>query len=83
MALWIAARAHDPVHAVVLAVAAGGDVDTIAAMAASVTAAAAAPHSPDRLPLDDRWVAAVEDGPALLAQATDLARRLQTTARGA
>lgn len=91
LALWIAAHTPHVADAVVTAVAAGGDVDTIAAMSAAVRAAAEAGAT---APADGSgadggfgadeglgggevvpagWLDAVEDGPALVARAGELA----------
>lgn len=71
LALWIAAVATTVPRAVELAVAAGGDVDTIAAMAAAVRGAATGAAG---VPAD--LIAAVEDGAALRERALALASAL-------
>lgn len=68
LALWIAAHARDAGEAVTLAIAAGGDVDTIGAMATAVRLVA---DGVDTLP--EPWLAAVEDGPWLADRARELA----------
>lgn len=76
LALWIAACAGDVADAVTCALAAGGDVDTIAAMSAAVTAAAveAGGASPA---VDERWVAAVDGGLTLAARVGELTTTLE------
>lgn len=70
-ALWTAAVADDIEEAVVLALALGGDVDTIAAMACAVLGAALGGGAIPR-----PWIERLEDGPRGVAYAKDVARRL-------
>lgn len=79
LALWIAGHTPHVADAVVTAVAAGGDVDTIGAMCAAVRAAAEAGATGPAGGSDRHeavpagWLDAVEDGPALAARAAELA----------
>ena len=70
-ALWTAVVADDVEGAVVLALALGGDVDTIAAMGCAVLGAALGGGA-----IPDAWIAQLEDGPRGATYAKDLARRL-------
>ena len=70
-ALWIAAVAEDFEDGVVLALAVGGDVDTIAAMACAVLGAAAGSAA-----IPTAWTQRLENGPRGRDYALGLARRL-------
>ncbi len=71
LALWIAAVTGSVPRAVTLAVAAGGDADTIGAMAAAVRGAADGASA-----IPQEWIDAVEDGPHLAGHARELADAL-------
>jgi poly(ADP-ribose) glycohydrolase ARH3 len=70
-ALWVAAVATDVRSGVVLALALGGDVDTIAAMACAVIGAALGARA-----IPPEWVDLLEDGPRGRSYALSLADRL-------
>ena len=74
-ALWVAAVADNLPDVLVLALGLGGDVDTIAAMAAAITGAALTDG-----PMPPEWLERMEDGPRGLAYAVDLAERLASVA---
>lgn len=73
-ALWCAAVADDVPEAVALALSLGGDVDTIAAMAAAVCAV-----TDGGAGIPDAWLAAIE--PGAVAEAEALADRLRPRAQ--
>ena len=75
-ALWIAAVAEDFEDGLVLALAVGGDVDTIAAMACAVLGAAAGTSA---IPV--AWTQRLENGPRGRDYALGLARRLTDATR--
>ncbi|MPZ71769.1 MAG: hypothetical protein GEU74_00830 [Nitriliruptorales bacterium] len=74
-ALWVAATAEDIPHATLLALALGGDTDTIAAMACAVLGAAQGGES-----VPAAWTVRLEDGPRGRTYAVELAARLAAVA---
>lgn len=74
-ALWVAAVAQNVPDVLVLALGLGGDVDTVAAMAAAIMGAALTDAA-----IPPTWLEQMEDGPRGLAYAIDLAERLAAAA---
>lgn len=74
-ALWVAAVAENFSDAVLLSLALGGDVDTIAAMACAITGAALGDEA-----IPSAWLERLEDGARGRRYATDLAERLADAA---